>query len=445
MWWCIWTLAPPHDMSVSNACYSIPKCLEQLRISEHYALERRVKGPLQVPTCTIRGLFFHRIIPQFMVQGGDIEHKRGRGGESIYGGKFEDESFALKHDKPGLLSMANAGPGTNGSQFFITLVPCPWLDGKHVVFGQVISGMEFIKELENLETVEADYPKEPPRITDCGELSASVGSSTSKTSRKEAGDRRKAKGNKGDRSDKKRKHSSQSESGSESGSDSSDSSSDTGSDRGSDSDSGSGSSSGSDSSSSSSSSSGTGSDDDSSSDTGSDEEENSEFSPTVKSLPDFGDDKPKWLDRLRDENKRGKAPAYSREQTRKDSKGRIVKGRGLTADSAARHQKHPPRSYGNKRRRQERSRTPPRRRRRSRSSERKRDRGRKSRSAERRKKTMKRGKKEDERSDKERPSRSRSRSLSLGSNGSPQHRNDNADSESAVENDDGIQKWGGAE
>ena len=102
-------------------------------------------------------------------QGGDFTRGDGTGGESIYGSKFEDENFQLKHDRPFLLSMANAGPGTNGSQFFITFVETPHLDGKHVVFGKVVKGEEVVRALERVGS-DSGRPRQQAEIVDCGQL-----------------------------------------------------------------------------------------------------------------------------------------------------------------------------------------------------------------------------------------------------------------------------------
>lgn len=113
---------------------------------------------------------FHRVIKGFMMQGGDITMANGMGGESIYGAKFADENFKIKHSKPLLLSMANAGPGTNGSQFFITFESTPWLDGKHVVFGEILEGADIVRKIEKAPTGAQDKPKKDIEIVASGVL-----------------------------------------------------------------------------------------------------------------------------------------------------------------------------------------------------------------------------------------------------------------------------------
>ncbi|KAM7516567.1 hypothetical protein LguiA_006150 [Lonicera macranthoides] len=127
-------------------------------------------GPNTGVPLHFKGSCFHRVIKGFMIQGGDISARDGTGGESIYGLKFEDENFELKHERKGMLAMANSGPNTNGSQFFITTTRTSHLDGKHVVFGKVIKGMGVVRSVEHVTTGENDLPTLDVIVEDCGEI-----------------------------------------------------------------------------------------------------------------------------------------------------------------------------------------------------------------------------------------------------------------------------------
>lgn len=139
----------------------VPKTCENFR----YLCSKGLK-PGEQPA--YKGSIFHRIIEDFMIQGGDFTNHNGTGGHSIYGNKFEDESFELKHNQPGILSMANAGPNTNGSQFFICTQPAPHLDGKHVAFGIVKEGYDIVEMLNRTETDGNDKPLQTCKIINCG-------------------------------------------------------------------------------------------------------------------------------------------------------------------------------------------------------------------------------------------------------------------------------------
>jgi len=143
----------------------VPRTVENFRA---LCSGEKGEGSSGKPLC-LSGSKFHRIIPGFMVQGGDFTNGDGTGGESIYGSTFEDEDFSINHDRAGILSMANSGPDSNGSQFFITLEPTPWLDGKHCVFGEVVAGMDVVRALEKIGDDDGT-PAKQAIISACGEL-----------------------------------------------------------------------------------------------------------------------------------------------------------------------------------------------------------------------------------------------------------------------------------
>ncbi|KAJ1650689.1 Peptidyl-prolyl cis-trans isomerase-like 1 [Dispira parvispora] len=142
----------------------VPKTAENFR--QLCTGEFKVNGVPQ----GFKNCIFHRVIKDFMVQGGDFLNKDGTGRMSIYGETFPDENFTLKHTGPGLLSMANSGPNSNGCQFFITCAKCDFLDGKHVVFGKLVDGLLTLRKIENVPTRAGNLPRLPVVITECGEM-----------------------------------------------------------------------------------------------------------------------------------------------------------------------------------------------------------------------------------------------------------------------------------
>ena len=144
---------------------TVPKTVENFRA---LSTCEKGEGKSGKPLC-YKNSIFHRVIPGFMIQGGDFTNYDGTGGESIYGEKFADENFKLTFNRKGLLAMANAGKDTNGSQFFITLAPTSWLNGRHVIFGEVESGMDVVEKIATYGSHSGET-SEKIVIVDCGEL-----------------------------------------------------------------------------------------------------------------------------------------------------------------------------------------------------------------------------------------------------------------------------------
>eukprot|EP01062_Namystynia_karyoxenos_P049395 TRINITY_DN37823_c0_g1_i1.p1 TRINITY_DN37823_c0_g1~~TRINITY_DN37823_c0_g1_i1.p1 ORF type:complete len:216 (+),score=53.71 TRINITY_DN37823_c0_g1_i1:75-722(+) len=158
--------APAGRIKMELFANQVPRTAENFRQFCTGEFRSKTGGPMGYKGCT-----FHRVIKDFMIQSGDFQHHDGTGSVSIYGDKFNDENFNILHSNPGLLSMANSGPNTNGSQFFITCTKTDWLDQKHVVFGQVIDGMLTVRKIENV-TVDGKTkrPRLPCIIAECGEM-----------------------------------------------------------------------------------------------------------------------------------------------------------------------------------------------------------------------------------------------------------------------------------